>query len=108
MLDNWGRTHESTILTPPLPSLLNFPLPRPPARTWAFIIDGASGARLVLVELKVGEDGVVLLITETTCLACSGVVTRNPGGTGSLNWVVLALRLRCMNRYLTSCSSLCE
>lgn len=49
-----------------------------------------------------------LLITETTCLACSGVVTRNPGGTGSLNCIVLALRVPCMNGYLTSCSSLCE
>lgn len=108
ILDTWGETHEWASLTPPLPSLLNFPLPRPPARTWAFIIDGASDAILVSVEPGVGDDGVDLLITETTCLACSGVVTRNPGGTGSLNWIVLALRVPCMNGYLTSCSSLCE
>lgn len=50
-----GGTHESASLTPLLPSLLNFPFPRPPARTWAFIIDGASGVILVEVELGVGS-----------------------------------------------------
>lgn len=46
-LDTWGGTHDSTSRTPLLPSLLNFPLPRPPASTWAFIIDGASSAILI-------------------------------------------------------------
>lgn len=72
---------ESTRRTPLLPSLLNLPLPRPPARTWAFITEGP-------------------LITDVTCLACSGVVTRNPGGTGSLNswsnlWEWCSSRLSC-------------
>lgn len=81
------RTHESTSRTPLWPSLLNLPLPRPPARTWAFIIDGPSVGCWFSVR-ESGVDGVDLLSTDTTCLACSGVVTRNPRGTGSLNWVV--------------------
>lgn len=35
-------TDEETIRTPALPSLLNLPLPRPPAKTCAFTTEGAS------------------------------------------------------------------
>jgi hypothetical protein len=80
-------THDSTSRTPLWPSLLNLPLPRPPASTWAFIIDGPSVPCWFSVR-GCGVDGVDLLSTDTTSLAFSGVVTRNPGGTGILNWVV--------------------
>lgn len=42
----YGETHDSTRRTPLFPSLLKLPLPRPPARTWAFITDGPSGGIL--------------------------------------------------------------
>jgi hypothetical protein len=47
---------------PLLPSLLNLPFPRPPARTWAFITDGPSGGMLGLGRM--GWKGEVCGLTD--------------------------------------------